>query len=95
MSTNFFAHVNICNCCGKPEKVLHIGKRFAAGNGQTGFIFKEESEFDPQVSALLWQDFARLPQVKVFDEFGNEADITSVLANTNKAFWSSELGEFC
>ncbi len=29
MGTNYYARINICKCCGKPEEEIHIGKSSA------------------------------------------------------------------
>lgn len=65
MGTNYYAHVNPCSECGKPEEKLHLGK----SSGGWKFCFRDRDEYS---DITEFQTFIRLDYVKLVDEYGRE-----------------------
>lgn len=78
MGTNFYAKVNVCPHCHRPEKTLHIGKR----SGGWEFSFRgyicdvlEYNEAGRIIrSCEDWEKFLSEPGIVIEDEYGAEYD---------------------
>lgn len=81
MGTNYYARINICKCCNRFDE-LHIGKSSA------GWTFSFHSI--PERELVCWQDwyiFLNEPNVKIFNECGEEitSDNFIELVNSKKS----------
>jgi len=65
MGTNYYARINCCEHCDRPEKIIHIGKSSA---GWT-FSFHATDEIR---SWLEWKEFLDKPNVRIFNECNEE-----------------------
>ena len=82
MGTNYYAHINVCGCCNRPEKKLHIGK---SSMGWT-FTFRgyKEYDFDEQEyrevgreikSYKEWLKVLSKSNVRIFNEYNEEVSL--------------------
>lgn len=67
MGTNYYAHVNPCIECGKPEEKLHLGK----SSGGWKFLFREQEEY---FGYSQFKEFIKQDNVEIYDEYGREHD---------------------
>ena len=80
MGTNYYAKINCCKLCGKPEKEVHIGKDSAGWK----FVIELNSEYFTNLEELY--AFMQQSNVRIFDEYGKEVtyeDIIDII-ETNK-----------
>ena len=79
MGTNYYAHLDTCQTCGKPDDVLHIGK----SSYGWPFHFRayhwdkwdgEPSKWDKKCISDIddWQEILEKNNVRIFDEYGVE-----------------------
>jgi len=74
MGTNYYWLEDICPCCGKPEKELHIGKSSA------GWYFSLHIIPEEKISNLKdWNAKWSKNNGKIKDEYGNDISVETML----------------
>jgi hypothetical protein len=69
MGTNYYHHIDVCECCGRAGEVVHVGKSSA---GWT-FTFQGTEEIR---SYQDWLDAMEAdPASKILDEYGREISL--------------------
>lgn len=73
MGTNYYAHVESCPECGRPQQEVHIGKQSARWK----FLFRSYAVGNPIENVALtsfkqWNWFLEQSYVEIFDEYGEE-----------------------
>ena len=64
MGTNYYASINVCPTCDKPEEEVHIGKN------SFGWQFHfHANEAPPIRSKKEWKEFTAKDNVWIFDEY--------------------------
>ncbi len=69
MGTNYYARLDACPHCGRSDDELHIGK----SSGGWTFSFRAHENIR---SWRDWQEFLAKPNVRIFDEYGEEKTVT-------------------
>ena len=65
MGTNFYAYTEACECCGRGDEPLHIGKSSAGWK----FSFQGYPDHDPPLTSWkAWREF--LVNLQIRDEYG-------------------------
>ena len=70
MGTSYYLMINICEKCGKPEKVYHIGKASVGWK----FLFTKQKGLEKFEDIPLF-----LSRGKIFDEYGRKVTIGELL----------------
>lgn len=79
MSTNYYAHINICPHCNRPEFILHIGKY----SGGWSFTFRGYEEhikeydgckFSEIKSEKDWRKLLSKEKTVILDEYDNRIE---------------------
>jgi len=65
VGTNYYAHLNPCSECGKPEEKIQLGKSSRGWK----FLFKEQEEY---FSYRSFKEFINQDNVEIYDEYGRE-----------------------
>lgn len=79
MGTNYYLHVNVCACCKRAEKVLHIGKS-SAGWCFSLHVNPNDKWWDDGTPDLnAWKELWSNPQNEIRDEYGSTIDAESML----------------
>jgi hypothetical protein len=97
MGTNYYAHVNICEHCGKPDNVVHIGK------SSMGWVFAMHvypGEPGMPHDWKSWQRFLKREDVVIVDEYGDSISLDkfsrTVTQRTHpNGLQRSTIGEYC
>jgi len=76
MGTNYYARVNICECCGRYEEV-HLGKSSA------GWTFGFHATGDLR-SFKDWKEFLVKEECMIFDEYGEMVGLGDFLEMVEK-----------
>lgn len=71
MGTNYYALFNICPCCQRPEKEMHIGKR--SGGWRFNFYGDEQIR-----SWEDWQKALAMPQSLIRNEYGEHVTLSEL-----------------
>lgn len=104
MGTNFYLYVDVCNCCGRPEKEVHLGKRsFGWTFGIQGFnglyefdgIFRgflDEHKIGSIKSWRTWKKiFSKMPKNwKIVDEYGRVVDKKEFIQEVEESYKDKE-----
>lgn len=64
MGTNYYAHINPCEHCGKAEEKIHIGK------SNYGWTFSFHSVAGVAESWREWQKVLQQKTTRIVDEYG-------------------------
>lgn len=84
MGTNYYLYTKPCQCCGRTDEPLHIGKSSA---GWT-FLLREYRDADEhsrirceEISTLeTWQQVWSMPEVEIRDEYGRPISSDEMLS---------------
>lgn len=72
MGTNYYAQLNVCDKCNKPEDVLHIGKSSCGWTfmfrGYRNHYIREGFEVNLD-SWQKWQLFLKQPNIQIINEY--------------------------
>lgn len=71
MSCNYYAKVDICNCCGSPKEVIHLGKSSVGWKFNLRWNVKYYSSFDELVNWLNGET-----DIQIEDEYGKPVSIS-------------------
>lgn len=74
MGTNYYAKVNVCESCGKPEAEIHIGKQSA------GWRFAIEIQPEYYNDWTEFEAFIQRADVELCDEYNKSIRFTELLS---------------
>ncbi len=100
MGTNFYLYVDVCECCGRPDQQVHIGKRSMGWTfGLQGFAgqwdfsgifakFLEENKITSIKSWATWKKiFKKMPKNwYIVDEYGKREDIKEFIKEVEDSY---------
>ena len=78
MGTNYYAHINECEHCGRHE-TRHICKSLVSFNGHVDW---DDEDDDYAVMLPSWRDwkaYLRSYRVRIFDEYGSEYPVEAFI----------------
>lgn len=82
MGTNYYAQINKCKVCGKPDDEIHIGK------SSYGWRFNIQINFDFYKDWDEFISFIKRKDVKIYDEYKTEIspeDLLSLIESKKNA----------
>lgn len=79
MGCNFYAHIDVCECCNKPGEKIHIGKS-SCGWSFSFHAIKDEYGCEDITSYKDWLKILSQDKCKIFDEYDRECTLKDFLA---------------
>jgi len=74
MGTNYYLHTNVCECCDRPENILHIGK------SSCGWCFSLHVDPSENINDLNnWILLFNMPNAIIKDEYNEIITIDEML----------------
>lgn len=68
MGTNYYLHIGICESCGRPQEVKHLGK---SSNGWK-FLFHKQNGMDSYKNFITMVESCVHNGAKIYDEYDQE-----------------------
>lgn len=70
MGTNYYAHVNVCSKCKKPEDEIHIGK------SSWGWVFNFAVDYEFGIACFKdWEKFLYKKGIIIKNEYGDKIGV--------------------
>ena len=94
MGTNYYVHLNTCECCNRSEYVLHLGKNSYGWTfsfrGYNGLVDIDQQNNTVPFTIRSYKDWVELldkPKTKIFTEYSEEVSIVDFkqLVEDNRA----------
>lgn len=85
MGTNYFARIDCCDKCGRPAHERHIGKQSAGWPFLLDPGEKWDDLFGPLTSWCAWKAILQRPNVRIFNEYGEEQDKAEFIARVEES----------
>lgn len=83
MGTNYYLKQNVCECCGKAEEELHIGKSSAGWHFSLHII--------PELGIMDLESWKKLfANNKIVDEYGDEVSTEKMLKVITERSWDRD-----